>query len=316
MAKVQDYYKVLGVSEKASADEIKKAFRKLARESHPDRHPDDPKAEERFKEVQQANETLSDPVKRREYDGRRRNPLGGGGPGFRTEAGSEFYQRPDGTYVRFDQRGSGRGRGAVDDDPLGGFGDIFGRVFNQQTGGGGRTTSGRGSRARVGRDVEATVQLTFQQSLNGGKREVSLPNGETIRITIPKGVKNGFRIRLKGRGQAGIGGKGDLFVGFTVEPDARYNRDGNNLTVNETIDVFEAILGTQHSIETAYGKQIKLKIGPGTQPGEKLRVRGHGVATDKEKGDLYVVIDVEIPSDLTDEQKEILESAAAKAGLK
>jgi DnaJ-class molecular chaperone len=305
MAKTPDYYKVLGVSEKATADEIKKAYRALARKSHPDKNPDDPKAEEQFKEVQQANEVLSDAKKRREYDRMRRNPFGaGGGPGFTTDAGAEFYQRPDGTFVRFEQRDGGRHRNVADDDPLGGFGDIFGRVFNQQS------TGGRTSRGRVGRDVEATVQLTFQQSLEGGKREISLPSGQSIRITIPKGVRNGFRIRLKGRGQTGIGGKGDLYVGFIVEPDPRFRRDGNDLTVTETISAFEAMLGTQHSIETAYGKQIKLTIPPGTQPGEKLRVRGHGVATDKEQGDLFVVIEVRIPKDLTEGQVEALRKIA------
>lgn len=302
MAKTKDFYKTLGVSEKATAEEIKKAYRKLARESHPDRHPDDPKAEARFKEVQEANETLSDPAKRREYDAMRKNPFGAG-PGFRTDSGAEFYQRPDGTYVRFDQRGGGRRSSTVsEDDPLGGFGDIFGRVFSQSSGG--------GSRARVGRDIEATVQLTFQQSLEGGKREVALPNGEKIRISIPKGVRNGFRIRLKGRGQQGLGGRGDLFVAFIVESDPRFRREGNDLTLTETISVFEAMLGTQHSITTAYGKQIKLTIPAGTQPGEKLRLRNQGVQTDKETGDLYVIIDVKIPADLTEKQRTALEEVA------
>ncbi|NNE34065.1 MAG: DnaJ domain-containing protein, partial [Rhodothermales bacterium] len=208
MAKTKDYYKALGIGEKATSDDVKKAFRKLARKYHPDRNPDDPKAEERFKEIQEANEVLSDRTKRREYDAMRKNPFGRG-PGFTTDSGSEFYQRPDGTYVRFDQRGSRR-PGQAAEDPMGGFGDIFGRVFNQQSGG------SKPGGSRFGRDVEATVQLTFKQSLDGGKREVSLPDGKNIRITIPKGVRNGFRIRLKGRGQQGLGGRGDLFVTFIV----------------------------------------------------------------------------------------------------
>ena len=252
MAKTKDYYKVLGVGEKATSDEIKKAYRKLARELHPDKNPDDPKAEARFKEVQEANEVLSDSAKRREYDAMRKNPFGAG-PGFQTGTGSEFYQRPDGTYVRF-ERGGSRRPSADDEDPFGSFGDIFGRVFNQQ-----------GGRTRAGRDIESTVQLSFEQSLEGGKREVSLPDGEHVRITIPKGVKNGFRVRLKGRGQQGAGGRGDLFVTFVVAPDARFKREGNDLVLTETISVFEAMLGTQHSLTTAYGKQIKLTIPPGTR---------------------------------------------------
>ncbi len=294
MAAVKDYYKVLGVDEGASATDIKKAYRELARKYHPDRNQGDPTAEERFKEIQEANDILSDEEARREYDMRRRNPFGGGG-GFSTGSGSRFYQTPDGAFVRFDTGDGGSARGA---DPLGGFADIFGRVFS----GGGRP-SGRG------RDVETTVTLTFDESIAGGKKEVLLPSNERIRLTVPKGVRDGFRIRLRGRGQNGAGGRGDLYVTFRVTPSLRYARKGDDLYVSERVSVFDAMLGASREITTAYGKTIKLSIPPGTQPGETLRVRGQGVETDKGRGDLMVEIRVEVPWALSDEQKELLKDS-------
>lgn len=295
MAAVKDYYKVLGVDEAASSSDIKKAYRELARKYHPDRNQGDPAAEERFKEIQEANDILSDEEARREYDMRRRNPFAGGGGGFATGSGSRFYQTPDGAFVRFD---TGDGGSAGGQDPLGGFADIFGRVFS----GGGRP-SGRG------RDIETTVTLSFDESLAGGKKEVLLPSNERIRLNVPKGVRDGFRIRLRGRGQNGAGGRGDLYVTFRVTPSSRFMRRGKDLFVSERVSVFDAMLGASREITTAYGKTIKLSIPSGTQPGETLRVRGQGVETEKERGDLLVEIKVEIPKQLTDEQKEILKDS-------
>lgn len=298
MAAVKDYYKILGVGEKASTGEIKKAYRDLARKYHPDKNPGDTEAEERFKEIQEANDVLSDDEKRREYDMRRRNPFGQGG-GFSTGAGSRFYQRPDGTYVRFES-----GSDAGDGDPLGGFTDLFGRMFS-----GGARTAGRG------KDVETLVRLSFGEALAGGKKEVKLPSNERIRITVPKGVHDGFRIRLRGRGENGLGGRGDLYVTFRVAPSPRFERKGDDLSVIETINVFEAMLGTTREVETAYGKKIKLNIPAGTQPGDRLRVKNHGVETDKRRGDLYVEVRVEVPQGLSDAQKEALREARRDTGL-
>jgi DnaJ-class molecular chaperone len=303
MAAVKDYYKILGVKEDASADAIKKAYRALAREHHPDRNPDDGQAEERFKEIQEANDILSDDEKRREYDMRRRNPFGQGqgqgqGPGFSTGAGSRFYKTPDGTFVRFDAE---EGNGS---DPLGGFTDLFGRMFS-----GGARTSGRG------RDIDTIVRLSFNESIQGGKKEVLLPSNERIRINVPKGVHDGFRIRLRERGHSGIGGRGDLYVTFRVTPSPRFERKEDDLYVVESVSVFEAMLGTMHEVTTAYGKTIKLSIPAGTQPGDRLRVRNQGVVTDDGRGDLYVEVRVTVPKDLTDKQKEILESARKDARI-
>ncbi len=312
MTENRDYYKILGVSESASVDEIKKAYRKLARKYHPDKNPDDKSAEDRFKQVQEANEVLSDPAKRREYDMRRKNPFGFG-DGFQTGSGGEYYQTPDGTYVRFDRGGGGAGPGG---DPFGGLGDIFGQMF----GNGGspfqrsQPRGGAKGRARA-LDIETSINLTFEQALAGGKQEVILPSGERIRITIPKGVDNGFRVRLKGKGQKGARGRGDLYVTFNVAPHPTLNRQGNDLYLTEQISIMQALLGSERLIKNAYGKQIKIPIPAGVQPGEVLRLRGQGIDTGDKKGDLFVRISISIPKKLSDKQKEILKKAAREAGL-
>lgn len=296
----KDYYKILGVEKGASTDAIKKAYRDLARKHHPDRNPDDKSAEEKFKEIQEANDVLSDPAKRKEYDMRRENPFGGG-PGFSTDSGGQFYQTPDGTYIRFsDDGGFGTGRrggSGNPGDPLGGFSDLFGRVFN----------SGRSS-AR-GRDINSVVRLSFEEALAGGRQEVVLPSGDRVRINVPKGVHDGFRIRLRDRGQPGPGGRGNLYVTFRVDESPRFTRKGDDLYVVEEVTAIEATLGTSRQVSTATGTQIKLNIPAGTQPGDLLRVRNQGVATDSGTGDLYVEVKVTIARKLTPEQEELLREA-------
>ncbi|MFQ5571625.1 MAG: DnaJ domain-containing protein, partial [Rhodothermales bacterium] len=231
MQTVKNYYDTLGVSEKAGAEEIKKVYRKLAREYHPDRNPDKPNAEARFKEIQEAYSVLSDPKKRREYDMMRKNPFGAFGSGFSTRNGDRFYRAPDGTYVRYP---------SADDtsdfdlfgDSLGGIGDFFSRLF------GGEPEAKSSPRGRA-RDVESTVRLSFDQALRGGKTEIEVPGGKKIRITIPKGVRPGLKIRLKERGRAGSNGKrGDLYVTFDVEDHPTFRREGDDLYVTEQINAF------------------------------------------------------------------------------
>ena len=301
MAEITDYYQVLGVDEGASAAEVKKAHRRLARTYHPDRNPDDPEAEERFKSVQEAYEVLSDPEKRKAYDRARRNPFAGyGGFGPASPAGN----------------GAGH-TGFVDLNDLfgeqaefggeGGLGSFFSQVFEEPR--------ARRRPAR-GRDVETTVQLAFDQALQGGKTELKLSDGEPLRLTIPKGVRSGYKVRVRGRGQQAPGAEpGDLYVTFRVEPSPRFRREGDNLHVTETISAMEAILGTTRAITNAYGKTIKVTIPPGTQPGERLRLRGQGVETAKHTGDLYVEVQVSIPRHLTDDQRKGLEQCARKHGI-
>ncbi len=305
MPDVKDYYKVLGLSEDASDAEIKKAYRRLAREHHPDRNPDRPNAAEKFKEIQEAYSVLSDPQERKQYDARRKSPFGGFGDGF--GQGGTYQRWGDGPHVRFETGGSPF-------EETGGFSDIFSRFF-----GGGSPPDAfteQRSRRRRGPDLETTLNLTFKQALEGGKTEVRLPDGETVRIDIPKGVESGFKIRLRGRGGQEPGAqRGDLYVTFQVAPHPRFRREGKDLLTPVEINPFEAIFGTKRSVRTPYGKQIKVPIPKGTQPGERLRLRGLGVATEDGTGDLYVEVVVKIPSDLSAEQADLLKKAAEETGL-
>lgn len=305
MPTTPDYYAVLGVQPSAGADEIKKAYRKLARDFHPDRNPDNPQAEERFKEIQAAYDTLSDPEKRKVYDYRRRHPGGAGGyEDIFSQGGSRFRRDPDGTYVRFETSGSPFDFGGA--EPDGGLGDFFSRMFGGET----RT------RGPAPRDAETELKLTFEQALQGGKTDVRIGD-ETIRLNIPKGVANGFKIRLKGKGVPGAGGqRGDLYVRFAVEPSPRYRREGDDLHVQETFSALEAMLGAERVLTTPYGNRVKVSLPPGTQPGEKLRLRGQGVERGEKKGDLYVDVNVSIPTRLTEQQREVLRKAAEEAGVK
>jgi molecular chaperone DnaJ/curved DNA-binding protein len=303
MPHTKDYYDILGVDEDASASTIKKAYRKLARKHHPDRNPDDPEAEDRFKEIQEAYAVLSDEEKRQQYDARRR--FGGGGGRFNGGQGQGQWQ--------------GRGFDARSGDPFGGgLGDIFESFFGGRGGQGGQPQDpfqGR-RRAQRGRDVEATLRLSFDEALQGGRKQVQLPNGQTVRLNIPKGVRNGAKIRLRGRGPSGPSGqRGDLYVTFKVADHPRFDRRGDDVHITETVPVFDALLGTERRIPTPYGQHVKLSIPEGTQPGEKLRLRGQGVKTEKNTGDLYVKIDVRLPSSLTEHQRSVLQQAAEDADL-
>lgn len=310
MPQTQDYYDILGVDEDASAEAIKKAYRDLARKYHPDRNPDKPKAEERFKEIQEAYSVLSDEEKRKAYDARRRFGGGFGGQGFGANGGQQRRAPGGGFDVRFEQ-GGGEG--------FGGFSDIFNSFFGGGGSGGGRsqTRSPFGQQRARGQDVETTLRISFEDALRGGKREVTLPDGETIRINIPKGVRSGFKIRLRGRGEPGPRGqRGDLYVTFQVADHPRFRRKGDDVYVTEAVNAIEAMLGTERRIPTPYGQRVKITIPPGTQPGEKLRIRGQGVKTENRgTGDLYVEVDVTIPDNLSPSQRSTLRQAAEKANL-
>lgn len=304
MPDLKDYYEILGVGENASSDEIKKAYRKLAQEYHPDKNPDQPEAEEKFKAVQEAYSVLSDPDQRKQYDARRKNPFGGFGNGFGSQGGT--YERwGDGTHVRFE---------APFDDGGGGFGDLFSRFF-----GGGEAAdpfTERRTRRSRGADLETTLNISFDQALKGGKTEVKLPDGATVRLDIPKGVDSGLKIRLKGRGAKGPGGeRGDLYVTFQVAPHPKFKREGKDLLMPVEVNPFEAMFGTTRRVRTPYGKQIKVPIPGGTQPGERLRLRGQGVEAKDGTGDLYVEVVVRIPKKLSAEKETALKEAAKKAGL-
>jgi len=321
----EDLYDILGVDEDASKKEIKKAYRDLARKHHPDRNPDDPDAEEKFKRIQKAYSVLSDEEKRKQYDAKRQ--FGGGFGGVNGGRGAWGGQSAGGPEVRFEQ-------GGFDDvfGERGGLGDIFESFFGGRGVGGARRsdpfqqrrsrgqqrTRGGPQRQRRGggQDIETTLRLSFEEALEGGRKHVELPTGESIRLKIPKGVRNGYKIRLRNRGQAGPSGeRGDLYVTFEVDDHPRFRRKGDDIYITETVGAFEAMLGTKRRIPTPYGQRIEVTIPAGTQPGEKLRLKNQGVKTEKEPGDLYVEVDVSIPSDLNEVQRETLEEVGADLAL-
>ncbi|MEL6770969.1 MAG: J domain-containing protein [Bacteroidota bacterium] len=330
---IPNYYETLGVAERASAADIKKAYRRLAREYHPDRNPDNPEAEERFKEVQQAYDVLGDEEKRKKYDRFRANPHAFGG--FDPNSGANpfggagspfggqdvrFSRGPDGS-IRFESTGGAApnmedllaslfGGGS----PFGGDGTPFsGSPFGDRGPFGNPRATGRTPRSPQA--TETRMRLTFDEALAGGKRQITLPGGETVRLTIPQGVADGTKIRLRGRGTPdATGQRGDLFITFDVAASPRFRREGNDLHLAETITAVEAMLGTERRIETAYGKAIKLRVPSGTQPGHRLRLRGQGVETAAATGDLYVTLDVTTPV-LTDEARTDLHAWAEKHGL-
>lgn len=318
-ATLKNYYDILGVSETATDAEIKKAYRKLARTHHPDRNPDDPEAERRFKEVQEAYEVLRDPERRREYDRLRRNPFAGFGPG---QGGEGFYRTPDGTYVRVDTGtsffdpedffGPG-GASAFGDTAFGGpgLGDLFSQFFR----GSAPRSAPRSARRRrpTGRDIETVLSLSFEDALRGGPRQLTLPSGKTVRLDIPKGVRSGFKIRLRGQGEGTP--PGDLYVVFEVADHPRFRRKGDDLYVTETLSAVEAMLGTERRLRGAYGNTLRLTVPPGSQPGQTLRLRGQGVKTDRGRGDLYVTLDVRVPEHLSPAARRELEAWARRHGL-
>jgi molecular chaperone DnaJ len=367
----KDFYKVLGVTKGASADEIKKSYRKLARELHPDKNPGDAKAEERFKEVSEAYDVLSDDKKRAEYD-EARTLFASGGGGFRGGGfGGGGFGSPGGfgggqTYDFNDVFGADEG----------GLGDILGNIFSRGRGG-----TGRRAQPRRGQDVESEITLSFDDALNGvtvplrlaseaacdschgtGARAGTVPrvcptcegtgqttrnaggfafaepcgacagrglivddpcptchgsgrglSTRTVQARIPAGVKDGARIRLKGKGAPGERGgqNGDLYVVVHVTSHPVFGRKGDNLTVTVPITFTEATLGGQVAVPTPGGGTVTLKIPAGTANGRTFRVRGKGVARkDGTKGDLLASVEVKVPSDLSDEAREALQKYA------
>lgn len=316
----RDYYETLGVPKTASEDEIRTAFRKLARKYHPDVAKDKKTAEEKFKEINEAYEVLSDPEKRKKYDqlGANWNQPGGFQPP--PDWGGAGGPQPGGGYYQWS---SGDGGGGADFEFGGtGFSDFFESFFG---GGRGRSAFGgfgqRGATAERGSDVEADIMVPLEEALNGATRQVSLRRAgskkvETYQVKIPRGVREGQRIRLAGQGEAGErGGKsGDLFLRVRLARHPDFTVEGTDLIHEVRIAPWQAVLGDQLVVPTLEGN-ARLKIPPGTQGGQRFRLRGRGLpGVSGNRGDLYVVVQIALPKKLTEREREIWEQLAQLHG--
>ena len=285
-----DYYDVLGVSKTASQAEITKAYRKLARELHPDKNPNDPKAEDRFKQVSAAYEVVGDETKRASYDqARQMSSMGGGFGGGGRPGGFGF-------------------EGNVD------LGDLLGSMF----GGGasglfGDQPGGRHRRIRrPGNDHEARVAITFDEAVRGTTTTLAITDGtgtRPLKVRIPAGVEAGQRIRLAGKGGPGDP-PGDLFVIIDVSKHAIFGRKGSHLTLDLPVTFAEAALGAEVRLPTYDGEPVTMRIPAGTQHGRTLRVKGGGATIDGQTGDLLVTVSIAVPQNLTKKQRQALESFA------
>jgi len=303
----QNYYETLGVQKGATEKEIKSAYRKLARQHHPDVNPGDKQAEERFKSINEAYEVLSDPAKRKKYD----------------RLGSDWnrWQQQGGSPSDFDwtQWGSGRQRhGNVEDlggiFGGGGFSDFFGQIFGSM---GGRRGFEYRRMPQKGRDRIQEIEITLQEAHQGAIR-VLTKGGNQRRVRIPAGARTGTKVRFTGEGNPGQqgGGAGDLYLLVKVIDDPRFERKGDNLHSPVEVDLYTALLGGKVPVQTP-GGTLMLTIKPGTQNGQTFRLRGKGMPKMRKKdeyGDLYAKVDVRLPTDLTRRQRELLEEMRKEGG--
>ena len=287
----------------ATQDDIKKAYRKLARKYHPDLNPNDPTAKDKFQEINEANEVLSDPEKRKKYDAYGENwkhadEFEAQQQAYRAQQQAngnrqgEYWYSTDGEHFT-----SGFGGNAS------GFSDFFEELFGHRGATGGRTRGGF-----RGQDIEAELQLSLREAAVTHKQTFSI-NGETLRITVPAGVANGQVIKLKGHGGKGMNGgpDGDLYITFAVSDDPAFKRKDNDLYTDVNIDLYTAVLGGDVTVNTLDG-QVKLKVRPGTQNDAKVRLKGKGFPVYKQEGsfgDLIVTYHVSIPTTLTEHQKDL-----------
>lgn len=287
-----DYYKILGVDKQASVEEIKKTYRKLARKLHPDLNPNDKEAHKKFQEVNEANDVLSDPEKRKKYDQY----------GKDWQHADQFEQAKQSRQQQpFSGSGSFGGNNGEED-----FSDFFSSMFG-----------GSGSRSQAkfkGQDYNAELQLSLRDAYSTHPKTLTV-NGKNVRITIPAGVENGQVIKLKGYGAPGRNGgpAGDLFITFVIANDNKFKRMGNDLYSTEEIDLYTALLGGEKIIDTLSGK-IKMEVKQEVQNGTKIRLKGKGYPVYKkegEYGDLYVTWQVKLPTNLTEKQKEIFRELSA-----
>jgi curved DNA-binding protein len=299
----KDYYKILGVERSANADTVRKAYRKLAMKHHPDQNPGDKAAEERFKELNEAYQVLSDDQKRARYD-----QLGSAYSNWQQRGGSprDFNW---GDWFSQSPGGAGGTRVSVDDlnEMFGGGGDAFSDFFRSIFGGTGAASAGTSGRTRPSMGYQHPVTVSLDEAFHGTTRQVQTES-RRMEVKIPSGVKTGSKVRVANAGPQNT----DLYLVIEVGEDPRFERDGADLRTTATVDAFTAILGGEAEVETLAGK-IKLSIPAGTQPEQVFRLAGRGMPHLKnrnEKGDLFVRLKVQIPRYLSTKQRELLEEAS------
>ncbi|CAN5812623.1 molecular chaperone DnaJ [soil metagenome] len=373
----KDLYKLLGVAENASADEIKKAYRKLAKKYHPDANPSDASAADRFKDISEAYSVLSDSGKRKQYDQMRKYGafagFGGRAPGGQGASGARTGGAP----------GAAGGAGfSFEDLSGGGLGDIFSSIFDL----GKRKGSGRSHGPQRGQTIDYAVEVPFTLAARGGKLNITVPvsepctvcagsgaapgtspttcpecrgsgnvtfgqggfavsrpcpaclgrgviptdpcpacNGDgqvrqqkKIQITVPAGVDTGSKLRLSGKGEAGTGGgaRGDLMLTFRVQPHHFFSRDALDVNCTVPINVAQATLGSRIRVRTVEGKQVVLRVPPGTQSGTRFRIKGQGIEKDRQRGDQFVKVTVAVPKKLDEREETLMREFARAADLK
>ena len=278
-----DYYALLCLAEDATGAEIKRSYRTLVQSVHPDCHGGgDP---EHFRRIAEAYEVLGDPARRRRYDALRRDPLAA-------------HLSPSANGLAQEKASVGHSSDTME--------SLFSGLFPHD------------APSAPSLDLETQVRLSFDQALHGGKTEVRLPSGRLVRLTVPRGVRSQARARIRGYGQAHPERpehRGDLYVTFRVDQSPRFRREGDHLHITETVTAPEALLGTMRSIQNAYGQTIRVQVPPGTQPGERLRLRGQGVETEGGAGDLFVEVRVTVPRHLTPQQQHALALCFRDLGL-
>ena len=288
----KDFYKILGVAKDVSEAELKKVYRKLARQFHPDSNPGDAKAEARFKEISEAYSVLSDAEQRKEYDAVR--AMGGG--------------------ARFTQGTGGPGQSA------GGFEDVFSNIFGGGGGGFGGGNpfgggfGGRGFGPQPGQDKSVSITINFIDSVKGTTEKLRLEGEEPLSVKIPAGINDGAKVKVRGKGYPSPNGgpAGDLLVTVIVKTHPVFTRDGLNLRVTVPVTFAEAVIGQTIQVPTLGGEPVKLKVAPGTPNGRVLRVKGRGIETTKGTGDLLATVEIAVPSHVNAKAVELLTSFAAE----
>jgi curved DNA-binding protein len=298
----KDYYKILGVDKKASQDDVKKAYRKLAVKFHPDKNPGDKKAEEKFKEINEANDVLSDPAKRKKYDDLGEN-WQSQGQGFPNDFGQQSRRRQGGQQFYSSEESQ--------------FSDFFESVFGSGAGGGfGGSAKQRGRMQRQGEDHQAETTITLEEAFNGTSRQVNLAN-QTLNLKLKPGIADGQILRMKEKGAPGMNGgpNGDLFITIHVQKHPRFERKGDDLYFDQPLDAYTAILGGKLAVQTI-DKTIKINIPEGTDSDKVFRLKEMGMpeySNPKQRGDSYVSVHIVVPKNLSSEDKEILAKLAKRS---